>query len=517
MSWVFFLRSVIALIGFIALQATYAVGLGNVTISSKENMNLEARIAILMSESEVLKMGTKLQAKLAPTVDYEKFGISVPAEQIQPTITIEKDTSGRPKNILLKFDQPSSELQKAFSDIVIELDFSNGKVVRVYTLLNPQAKEIQVQPGQKMVEIAAQISPDLAGADADQILVALYRLNPKAFFAGNINRLKQGEALMLPSASMVASIPAQEAHDFMVQGYKDFKDRQSNRSSDSSIAQNNKTYQQAKLKDDFKDRLKIGSSQNSSEQSVNQAKINEDMIAQQKMLEEAQQRIAELEKNIADLKEINEKKKAEAQVVKVNSLLGQYGWILGLIGGLAISGLGIFAFMRRAAKTGPVITPPAPETYPYPVAPVFVPKPELQSFSLQELPDDVVEISSSAKSNQQAEVPSYAKELLSSIDLNLSSTPPDQLPAAPLAPMNKGPFSLDLGVGIQSPPVSTSKNLPQAELNSDEQRVRLNLARSYIKIKDLDTAKILLGDLVSLRHADPEVLDQAKQLLLEIS
>jgi FimV-like protein len=60
--------------------------------------------------------------------------------------------------------------------------------------------------------------------------------------------------------------------------------------------------------------------------------------------------------------------------------------------------------------------------------------------------------------------------------------------------------------------------VPKAQLNSDEQKVRLNLARSYIKIKDFETARILLSDLIDLgTGADQEVVTQASALLLEIS
>jgi FimV-like protein len=60
--------------------------------------------------------------------------------------------------------------------------------------------------------------------------------------------------------------------------------------------------------------------------------------------------------------------------------------------------------------------------------------------------------------------------------------------------------------------------VPKVQLNTDEQKVRLNLARSYIKIKDFETARILLNDLVDLgASADQDVFNQASALLLEIS
>ena len=84
-------------------------------------------------------------------------------------------------------------------------------------------------------------------------------------------------------------------------------------------------------------------------------------------------------------------------------------------------------------------------------------------------------------------------------------------------PTNTGAFSLDLSV-VNPHPDSTSVGISQPILNTDEQKVRLNLARSYIKIKDFETARILLTDLVQLgTTADTEVFAQASQLLMEIS
>jgi FimV-like protein len=83
------------------------------------------------------------------------------------------------------------------------------------------------------------------------------------------------------------------------------------------------------------------------------------------------------------------------------------------------------------------------------------------------------------------------------------------------SPENSG-YKLDLG--INSPPDSSSETVPKVQLNTDEQKVRLNLARSYIKIKDFETARILLNDLVDLgASADQDVFTQASALLLEIS
>ena len=188
---------------------------------------------------------------------------------------IQNDANGIPSSVVLKFTKKDSEINNAFNDIALDLIWSSGHLTRVYTILNTQAKEIQVQGGDNLVTIATQLVPQYSGVQFNQVLVALYRLNPKSFYAGNINRLKQGENLLLPTAKMAASIPEQEAREFVSSSARDFQERVQNRSSETVLKSNNRTYQQAKLNQDFQDRLKIGSSQVESEQNVAQVKLNE--------------------------------------------------------------------------------------------------------------------------------------------------------------------------------------------------------------------------------------------------
>ncbi len=517
------IKSFFLLGSLIFAQFSMAVSLGNLVISSPKNENLEATIGVLMSDQEAKALG-QLSANLGDKSIFDKFGIKKPADEFNPMVTIEKDVSGKPQVIRMKFSQKSDALEKAFNDLVIELSWSSGKITRVYTLLNTQAKEIAIQPGDSLVKITSQIAPSLSGADFEQVLVALYRLNPQAFYSGNIHRLKAGESMQVPTASMAASIPAQEAINFTTKGYQDFKEKQFNQSSEKFLTQSNKTYSQAKLRDDFKDRLKIGSSEQDTEQSVNQAKLNEDMIAQQKMLEEAQQRIAELERNIQDLKELNEKKNAlvsESLSLTANAsqAFTNYGWLLGVLGLAGIFLLGIYR------KTPPleVNSKPLPSPTFVTEEPIFkspqinptVSKSVTPMVEPKPIADDEAEppvtISNAAIAAAQAEVPPQAKKIFESIDLNLSST----TSATPVMNPTPGAFALDLGV--VGNPESTSVSVTPSKLNIDEQRVRLNLAKSYIKIKDADTARILLTDLINLgAEADVSVLDDAKKLMLDL-
>ena len=508
------LKYLFLLWGLLFCNFLYALSLGTLSVTSAKEENLQASIKILMSAKEASSYG-KLQAKLADDSVYEKFGIQKPGEEFSPQISIQNDANGIPSSVVLKFTKKDSEINNAFNDIALDLIWSSGHLTRVYTILNTQAKEIQVQGGDNLVTIATQLVPQYSGVQFNQVLVALYRLNPKSFYAGNINRLKQGENLLLPTAKMAASIPEQEAREFVSSSARDFQERVQNRSSETVLKSNNRTYQQAKLNQDFQDRLKIGSSQVESEQNVAQVKLNEDLIAQQKMLEEAQQRISELERNIADLKQINANKVAADRQYQN----GQIGLILGV---LALTGIFLYGVLRlsKPYKVNTIKPKSFVEDDQYSSKEIQEPlSPNRVKNFDEEIDDALVNLSSVAMNASKQEIPNNVKEMFSKIDLNLPSISDqvDEVKNEPEINLNtssapKSGYSLDLEVG------NSTSNASKVVLNSDEQKVRLNLARSYIKIMDLETARILLTDLVELKEsADPEIQAQATQLLMEIS
>jgi len=516
--------------GFFFCQIAVALSLGALSNQSSLDEPLEAKILILMSSKEAKSLG-ELEARIADQTLFEKFGIQKLSDEFKPSVSIQRDNMGTPVAIILKFSKKSVELEKAFNDVVIELSWSSGKITRVYTILNTQSKEIQVQPGDNLVNLASQIAPQLSNIETNQILVALYRLNPKAFYAGNINRLKQGEKLTVPSRLMAASIPEQEAREFAASASRDFRERQLNRSTEESLKTNNRTYQQAQIQEVFKDRLKIGSSQTDSQQTIAQAKLNEDMIAQQKMLEEAQRRISELERNIADLKEINAKK-TSTSVFTGHFDFEQYGTILGIF---ALTGIFLFGIFQKTVpdQIGLVsssnLTPEIPSDVPTLNIPKITSALKEHVNGEEQVNDSAEVITQVALNAGNQELPKHVKELFSSIDLNLPSTPAklevnmspaieDQVIPDASGSITASPSGYSLDLGVNANLSSSSLEATKLLLNIDEQKVRLNLARSYIKIKDFETSRILLTDLVELgENVDKEIYSQASKLLVEIS
>ena len=83
------------------------------------------------------------------------------------------------------------------------------------------AKVIQTRPGAMVSRIASANRP--AGATLDQTLLAILRVNPDAFMADNINLLKKGAALTMPTAEQALSTPADEARAVIRQQHADYE------------------------------------------------------------------------------------------------------------------------------------------------------------------------------------------------------------------------------------------------------------------------------------------------------
>lgn len=77
-----------------------------------------------------------------------------------------------------------------------------------------------VKAGDTLGRIAAQNKP--AEVSLDQMMVALFRANPNAFINDNINLIRAGRAISIPSAGDAAAIGAAEARSEVVAQSKDF-------------------------------------------------------------------------------------------------------------------------------------------------------------------------------------------------------------------------------------------------------------------------------------------------------
>lgn len=79
---------------------------------------------------------------------------------------------------------------------------------------------VNVRTGDTLSGIAERVRPD--SVSLDQMLVSLFRANPRAFFGDNMNRLKAGAVLDVPSADEASAVEQAEARQIIVAQSIDF-------------------------------------------------------------------------------------------------------------------------------------------------------------------------------------------------------------------------------------------------------------------------------------------------------
>src|SRR5450830_199318 len=85
-----------------------------------------------------------------------------------------------------------------------------------------QNEQVTVKFGDTASKIATATKP--ASVSLDQMLVALLRANPAAFVGENVNRVKSGSVINIPTAEQAGATPAAEAAQIIVAQSKDFNE-----------------------------------------------------------------------------------------------------------------------------------------------------------------------------------------------------------------------------------------------------------------------------------------------------
>ncbi len=167
-------------------------------------------------------------------------------------------------------------------------------------------RKVTVQTGDTASKIAAANKP--ASISLDQMLVALLRANPDAFIGGNINRVKAGAVLDLPSAEQAALVEPGEASRTLVAQSRDFNEFRRKLAEGVPTSQVAAADRQAsgRLQAKVEDKKPAAAAPDKLTLSKGavQAKAAEDKIAKERQDKEAAARVAELNKNIAELSKL---------------------------------------------------------------------------------------------------------------------------------------------------------------------------------------------------------------------
>lgn len=171
---------------------------------------------------------------------------------------------------------------------------------------NAQDETVRVRSGDTAGRIAGSHRP--AGVSLDQMLVAMLRSNPNAFVNGNVNRLRAGAVLQMPSREQALETSAQEARQIVAAQSRDFNAYRRSlaakapqaavqaaaRSASGQVqAQVSETRANAETADKLT--LSKGAIQSAAE---------EEKLAVQKQAEAQESRLSELQRNLAELNEL---------------------------------------------------------------------------------------------------------------------------------------------------------------------------------------------------------------------
>jgi len=335
-----------------------AAGLGKITVQSALGQPLRAEVEVSsVQPGEV----DSLVARMAPAQAYRDAGIEVNAALISIKFATERRPDGRHVVVLTS----SAPINEPFLDILIELSSSNGRLIREYTFLldppeykvpqvaappvAPPAARIQpveqprqpevrvpvpaeqkppvsapvqtaskakggaayeVKRGDTLAKIARTTKPD--GVSLQQMLIALYRGNTDAFDGDNINRLRSGRILTVPDKEAVAAVDQAEAQRLVIAQGQEFNEYR--RKLGASVAQapaqaegkrrssggkiTSQTEDKPLPAKDQKDQLKLSKAEAGKAGGKTAA---DDLIAKDKAIKEANDRVAELEKTVKEL------------------------------------------------------------------------------------------------------------------------------------------------------------------------------------------------------------------------
>ncbi len=351
-----------------------AAGLGRLVVFSALGQPLRAEIEVSATQAEL----TDMKARLAPQELFTQAGLDYATTLLAINFNLEKRPNGK---AVIKLSS-SRPINDPFVDMLMELNWSSGRLVREYSfLLDPPEYKVksatvpvrapavaaspkrsssqasaasridsdvraravaqlgaapkaapsageqrsvagsrEVRNGETLHRIATEVKPQ--GVTLEQMLVALFQANPDAFDGNNMNRLKAGKILSLPEKSAVEAVTPTEARKVVLTQSSNWNAYRSKLAgiSAASPAKSDSTRQEvggkitAKVEDKEeqaapKDQLKVSRAESKSGKGgAAGTAVEEESIAKDKALQEANERVVALEKNVADLQKLLELK-----------------------------------------------------------------------------------------------------------------------------------------------------------------------------------------------------------------
>ena len=336
--------SLTLLAAVLALPGTAAsLGLGRLTLQSSLGQPLSAQIELTSVAKEELDSVT---ARIGDVSLYRQNNLAYQGVLSRARVSIERLPSGE---AILKVTT-SASVAEPYLDLLVEINWASGRVVRAYTFLldppgapapvatidpvtparagapAPRASTVSaargasdargssgntysVKRGDTLSRIAAEHKPP--AATLEQMLAALYAKNGNAFDGSNMNRLRAGAILTIPSADEVAAAPASEATKTVRVQASDWRAYQDRVAGGAPAAEGaggkvaggkigTTVEERAPAATPGRDQLRV-SPEAGQGKGAAMSPAAEEVIARDKALKEAQARISVLENTLKDL------------------------------------------------------------------------------------------------------------------------------------------------------------------------------------------------------------------------
>jgi pilus assembly protein FimV len=248
-----------------------ALGLGRLSVQSALGETLKAEIDVTSITPEE---ASTLQMRVASPDTYRAAGIDYNPVLPSTQVTLQRRADGR---TVLRVTSDRAVVEP-FLDVILEVNWAAGRLVRAYTLLldppssrtpppptiaaaptppvvapspapvpraapapapaaatpapvakapaAPQpagaakADKVKVEAGDTLSRIASRVRPE--GVSLDQMLVSLFRANPDAFIGENMNRLRAGSVLDVPTPESAQQVDSAEARRVIQAQSSDF-------------------------------------------------------------------------------------------------------------------------------------------------------------------------------------------------------------------------------------------------------------------------------------------------------
>jgi pilus assembly protein FimV len=362
------LTGVALAVGLLWAAQAQALGLGRLTVQSALGETLRAEVEVTSITAEE---AASLRLRVAPPEAYRAAGVDYNPALTSAQVTVVRRPDGRS---VLRVTSDRAVLEP-FVDVIIEATWASGRLVREYTLLfdppstrvaqspapapaaapvmtpapTPAAApapiappaaaaapapapragrapaaapapaataaaresgdEYRVRSGDSLSRIAGRVQRP--GVSLDQMLVSLYRANPQAFIGENMNRLRAGVVLNVPSAEEAGKITAQQARETIVAQSADFSAyRQRLASGATTVADAAPARQAAgKVQTQVEDK-KSAAATSPDKLTLSQGGVKpgapEAKASKESERKDANTRLAELNRNVEDLKKLQQ-------------------------------------------------------------------------------------------------------------------------------------------------------------------------------------------------------------------